>query len=156
MSDGTIKPIEELMVGDNLMSFNIDGLPLYYDDETTLNTWSTSNLIGTQSNAIITSIIPNNTNQIIIINDLLKTTPNHRHLIKRDGIWSFMEAKMVNVGDVMYDINNNEVDVVSVTSDNNYYRIYEMDVENLDVFYAEGILTHNYKRLPDDDPITYY
>ena len=53
---------------------------------------------------------------------------------------------MVNVGDVMYDINNNEVDVVSVTSDNNYYRIYEMDVENLDVFYAEGILTHNYKQ----------
>lgn len=56
---------------------------------------------------------------------------------------------MVKVGDVMYDVNNNEVDVVSVTSDNNYYRIYEMDVENLDVFYAEGILTHNNK-LPDD------
>ncbi len=145
LSDGTQKPIEQLVIGDTLKSYNIDTLPLYSDDETVLNTWSSSNITGNYDVATVTSIIPDTSHGVWIINNLLKTTGRHRHLIKRDGVWSFIEAYQVVVGDIMLDINNNEVEVTSKTTDSSDYTIYKLDVENLDVFYANDILTHNLK-----------
>ena len=145
MNDGTQKLIEELVVGEILKSYNIDTLPLYSDDETVLNTWSSQNITGSPDVATITSIVSDISHGIFIINDSLKTTGRHRHLIKRNNTWSFIEAYQVVVGDIMLDINNNEVEVISKTTDKSDYTIYKLDVENLDVFYANNILTHNVK-----------
>ena len=146
LSDGTQKPIEQLVIGDILKSYNIDTLPLYSDDETVLNTWSSNNILGNSDVATVTSIVPDTAYGIIILNNSLKTTSRHRHLIKRDGVWSFIQAYQVVVGDIMLDINNNEVEVTSRTTDKSDYTIYKLDVENLDVFYANNILTHNVKQ----------
>ena len=149
--DGSQVLIETLQVGDVLKSFAIDTLPLYSDDETVLTTWNTETLTGTLSTATIMSITPVQISEIVVINDLLKTTPDHRHLVKHDGVWSFVIASNVVVGDIMIDINNNEVEVTSVDTQEVEKTVYKMDVETLDVFYAENILTHNIK-----NPDTYY
>jgi hypothetical protein len=143
--DGSQVLIETLQVGDVLKSYAIDTLPLYSDDNTVLTTWNVEILTGTASTASITSITPVQVSEIVVINDLLKTTSNHRHLIKHDGVWSFVIASNVVVGDIMLDINNNEVEVTSVETQQVEKTVYKMDVETLDVFYAENILTHNAK-----------
>ena len=145
LSDGSQVLIETLQVGDVLKSFAIDTLPLYSDDETVLTTWNIETLTGTDSTASIVSITPVQVSEIVVINNLLKTTPNHRHLVKHDGVWSFVSAYNVVVGDTMIDINNNEVEIISVEVQEVEKTVYKMDVETLDVFYAENILTHNIK-----------
>ena len=137
--------IETLQVGSVLKSFAIDTLPLYSDDPTVLTTWNTENLTGTASTSTIVSITPSQVTEIVVINNLLKTTPNHHHLVKHEGIWSFVHASTVVVGDIMLDINNNEFEITSVETQQAETTIYKMDVESLDVFYAENTLTHNYK-----------
>jgi hypothetical protein len=145
LADGSQVLIETLQVGDVLKSFAIDTLPLYSDDNTVLTTWNVEVLTGTASTASITSITPVQVSEIVVINDLLKTTTNHKHLVKHDGVWSFVMASKVVVGDIMIDINNNEVEVTSVETQEVEKTVYKMDVETLDVFYAENILTHNLK-----------
>jgi len=150
LADGSQVLIETLQVGDVLKSFAIDTLPLYSDDETVLTTWSTESLTGTSSTASITSITPTQVSEIVVINDLLKTTPNHKHLVKHDGVWSFVSAYNVVVGDIMLDVNNNEVAITSVEIQEVEKTVYKMDVETLDVFYAENMLTHNVKPIDSD------
>jgi hypothetical protein len=145
LADGSQVLIETLQVGDVLKSFAIDTLPLYSDDDTVLTTWNTETLTGNQSTASIVSITPVQVSGIVVINNLLKTTPNHKHLVKHDGVWSFVSAYNVVVGDIMLDVNNNEVEVTSVETQQVVKTVYKMDVETLDVFYAENILTHNVK-----------
>jgi hypothetical protein len=145
LADGSQVLIETLQAGDILKSYAIDTLPLYSDDNTVLITWNTESLTGTLSTATIMSITPVQVSKIVVINNLLKTTPGHRHLIKHDGVWSFIIASNVVVGDILLDINNNEVEVTSVETQEVEKTVYKMDVETLDVFYAENILTHNVK-----------
>lgn len=145
MSDGSIKLIEELVVGDSLLSYDILGLPLYSDEPSILDTWVDLDIQGQVSEASIVSITPLEVTEIVVINDLLKTTPNHRHLTKRGDYWSFKRADEVIVGDVMLDINNNEIEILTTDIQIIDITVYNMNVESLDVFYANGILTHNYK-----------
>ena len=145
LADGSQVLIETLQAGDILKSYAIDTLPLYSDDNTVLTTWNTENLTGTSSTATIMSINPVQVSEIIVINDLLKTTPNHKHLVKHGDVWSFTSAHNVVVGDIMIDINNNEFEITSVELQQVEKTVYKMDVETLDVFYAENVLTHNLK-----------
>lgn len=145
LADGSQVLIETLQVGNVLKSFAIDTLPLYSDDDTVLTTWNIENLTGSQSTATIVSIRPIQVTEIIVINNLLKTTPNHKHLVKHEGVWSFASAYNVVVGDIMVDINNNEFEITSVELQQVETVVYKMDVETLDVFYAENTLTHNVK-----------
>ena len=150
LADGSQVLIETLQVGNVLKSFAIDTLPLYSDDDTVLTTWNTENLTGTDSTATIVSIRPIQVTEIIVINNLLKTTPNHKHLVKHEGVWSFASAYMVVVGDIMLDINNNEFEITSAELQQVETVVYKMDVESLDVFYAENVLTHNVKPVDSD------
>ena len=145
LANGSQVLIETLQVGNVLKSFAIDTLPLYSDDDTVLTTWNTENLTGSQSTATIVSIRPIQVREIIVINNLLKTTPNHKHLVKHEGVWSFTSAYKVVVGDIMIDVNNNEFEITSVELQQVETVVYKMDVETLDVFYAENTLTHNVK-----------
>ena len=146
MSDGTTKLIEELVVGDTLMSFDIEGLPLDSDTNEVLTTWNTNEIVGNLSQTTIVNIVAKPSDNTILINNLLRTTEYHRHLVKHPTGWRFIQAKDVLVGQFLLDINNNEIEVTSVDIIEETVTIYQMDVEDIDLFYAEGILTHNLKQ----------
>ena len=152
LSDNTVKVIEDLQIGDQLASYNIEGLPLYSDDQNVLSTWNTSNIQGDYTTATVVNIEPFSTDKIININGLLQTTPNHRHLVKVGDIWSFIEAKDIKVGDILRNYNNEEVVVETVSEEVGDFTAYTLDVEDVDLFYGNGILTHNIKEetLPQD------
>jgi hypothetical protein len=145
MADGSTKSIENLVIGDQLMSYDIDGLPRFSDDPSVLNTWSTANLVGNSSTAELTNMNSLVANLLIVINDSIRSTETHRHLVKVDGTWSFIEAREVKVGDIIFDISGQEIPVETVSFDVGEFTVYDLDVEPLDVFYANGMLTHNNK-----------
>jgi hypothetical protein len=82
---------------------------------------------------------------IWIINEgLFKTSDSHLHIVKRDGLWQVKKAGQLQVGDIYLNINNEEIEITSLVLDDvNIYKIFKIDVEPNDVYYANGILTHN-------------
>ena len=83
---------------------------------------------------------------IVIINGVLKSTGDHIHIIKRDGMWQARKADLVQEGDYLYHITNGETLVTSVVYDTeNTYHVYKINVAPNDVFFAHGYLTHNKK-----------
>ena len=87
---------------------------------------------------------------IVIINGILKSTGDHIHIIKRDGMWQARKADLVQEGDYLYHITNGETLVTSVVYDTeNTYYVYKLNVAPNDVFFAHGYLTHNKKGLCD-------
>ena len=147
-ADGNIALIDDIIVGDELLSYSIDSLPLVSDDPTVLTTWSNSTLTGNASTAIVGSINSFEAPKYVLINSWLKTTPNHRHLIYRDGVWRFERADYVRSGDLMRHEDGSNVTITSVEMRFVPSTAFSMDVEDLDVFYAGNVLTHNVKAIP--------
>jgi hypothetical protein len=81
-----------------------------------------------------------------INNGLLKSTGKHIHIIKRDGKWIAKHAEDIVIGDKLYHITNGEIEITSIVYDTtNTHTVYKLDIEPNDVYFANGILTHNKK-----------
>lgn len=145
MADGSTKLIQDVQVGDVLLSYDIDSLPLASDDPAILNSWSSLSLTGSPSTATVVSIKPVISTSYVVINHNIKTSPEHMHLVKTGPTWHFKRADEVVSGDVFMTEAGVEQTITDVYAVNNPETVYKMDVENLDVFYANGVLTHNLK-----------
>ena len=138
--------VETLTVGDEVMSKNISSLPDSDEGQTALQSWNSDNINGTSSTAIVTG----NGTEIIrgifnFNNGALYTTHNHNHVVKRNGIWKILKASDVLTGDIYEDVNGDEIEITSIVVEDRDVRIYKLNVETDDVYYANGILTHNFK-----------
>jgi hypothetical protein len=143
-TDSTV-PVESLYKGGLLLTKNG---PFNIDDETSLRSISTTSISGELSNDDYLSGARriNIIGVIDINNGLLITTDDHMHIIKRDGNWIIQKAEELTVGDIMYHITDGEIPITTLTADNDTaYVVYKLDVEPNDVFFANGILTHNRK-----------
>ena len=138
--------VETLTVGDEVMSKNIPSLPDSDEGQTALQSWNSDNINGTSSTAIVTG----NGTEIIrgifnFNNGALYTTHSHNHVVKRNGTWKILKASEVLSGDIYEDVNGDEIEITSIVVEDRDVRIYKLNVETDDVYYANGILTHNYK-----------
>ena len=151
LADGTQTAIENLLVGDNLESLNINTVPNTSADcdgcVDELLDWNTSNFTSAEGLAAVITNDSLEVNEIININNgLLKSTIDHIHFIKRNDLWQFKRAGEILQGDILLNNKNKEVLIVSAElMIGNVYTVYRLNVETNDVFYANGILTHNAK-----------
>ena len=67
------------------------------------------------------------------------------HIVKREGIWSVKRTHTLEEGDYYEDINGNLIEITSIALETRAVTIYKLNVETDDVYYANGILTHNIK-----------
>ena len=67
------------------------------------------------------------------------------HIVRREGIWSVKQADALQEGDYYEDINGDLIEITSIVQETRPVTIYKLNVETDDVYYANGILTHNYK-----------
>jgi len=144
MSDGSSKKVEDIVVGDLLMSKRITGLPINNESDA----WSWEDTQLTLSNDVVT--VTSNTmykkEVMYSINDgELILSGEHRHLIKRNGIWKFIYAQNIKSSDIMINDMETEVVVNHVQVRIGYYSVYKLDVEENDLYFANGYLTHNAK-----------
>ena len=149
MSDNTQKPIEEIQVGDQLSSVVVDGMP---NDESQWSTWSSTTLDYSSTTVTVLNTISFNSNSIYDINNgLLICSSSHEHVVKQEGVWYIKETTDINTGDYYMDINGNEVLITSINISTEETLVYNIDVDNSNLYFADGILTHN-KLVPPSPP----
>lgn len=151
LPDGTRKAIEKLNLDELLLSAEIETLnDTNIPDE--LYKWSCEYLSENRIVSPITKIAKQIADKTIIINDgLLEATPTHLQLIERNGFWRFIPLGDIIVGDNLYSIDKEIIPVTTVTVNLEKRNIYPMTLNPFHTYFANGILTHNYKEANHND-----
>jgi len=141
MEDGTYKNVEDLVVGDQVQAYNIDGLGFSED----WYGWSTSSFSGTAYTSQVVANPKNAYTKYYLINNTLKITNEHAILITRNGVTSFEAVRDVVVGDKLLNESFAWVDITSIEEIEEWVQVANPDVENVDNYFAAGYLVHNPK-----------
>ncbi|WP_281225936.1 DUF5977 domain-containing protein [Flavobacterium aquiphilum] len=151
LPDGTRKAIEELTLDQLLLSAEIYTLnDTNNADE--LYKWSCGYLAENRITSPITKITKYTADKTIIVNNgLFEATPTHLQLIQRNGYWRFIPLGDILVGDNLYTIDEEIIPVTSVVINLEKRNIYPMTLNPFHTYFANGILTHNYKQAMDND-----
>jgi intein/homing endonuclease len=64
-------------------------------------------------------------------------------VVKQDDVWYIRTTFELNVGDVLLDIDNNEFEITSLVVMNAPITVYDIDVNNSNLYFANNTLTHN-------------
>jgi hypothetical protein len=137
MADGNYKNIEDVVIGDELMSLSIDG----FNDLP--ESWSSDTFISYPSLTVVKDAKEIINKTLYQINDVLVSSPEHRHFIKREATYYFEQANLIVVGDILLNESGVWVRVDKITVVHGLFETYTLDVEDLDVYFANGLLTHN-------------
>ena len=144
MIDGTTKEIQNLVIGDIVKSINIDTMP---DGESESLNWSSDTLSYTPAQSEVVGTTEYSVDTIYSFNaGLLEATIDHNHFIKRNNTHMFLSSNNIQVGDYFLNDEDVFVEITSIeqNSDSNNF-VYKIDVESKDLFFGNGILTHNAK-----------
>jgi hypothetical protein len=145
LPDGTQMPIESLVLNQLLLSAEIESLN-DTNDVNQLYKWSSDYLSENRITAPITKIEPKIAYETIVINEgLLEATPCHSQLIQRGGVWKFIPLGSVVVGDKLYGINKEIIEITAVLVRLEKRNIYPLTLSPSHIYFANGILTHNVK-----------
>lgn len=121
MADGSIKPIEQLKVGDKLLAF---------DEKTG----------GFKPDAIKhVFVFPENDEGYFLINKHLKVTPHHTFYV--EGKW--IEAGKLAVGDQLLNAEGKEEPITSLEYVKAKATVYNLEVNPYHTFIAGGVVVHN-------------
>ena len=146
LANGETKKVEDVVLGDTLLSLAINGLS---DAETIYREFNVSaaNYSDEYTSAVVSDIYVDTYSSYYNINNgQLKLTLEHPVLVKTsDDIVVFKVIKDVLVGDSMLNQNNEWILVNSNTlvQTESPFMTYAFNVENKDVYFASGILVHN-------------
>jgi len=153
MSDGTNKLIEEIVAGDEVVSYGFNGLS---QEEEAWNTWSTieNDFVSTAAVSEVKSIGVNQFNayrkiNTSVKNDHIRITYEHPVLVKRGDEIRYMSISKLTEGDKLYyrDLSGSIdwIDFVSMETvqTEEVFTTYTLDVEKEDSYLANGLVAHN-------------
>lgn len=140
MADKTTKYIQDIQVGDKILSINSK------DKFFNTNKFRKSISIITGINSLLVD------NIISINNGLITTSDSHINVIKRDNVWSLITSKELLIGDILMDINKNEIKIISLDIINESQQVYNIVVDKEHIYFANNILTHNKPAPPPNLP----
>ena len=143
LSNRTYKNVEDLVIGDELLSLSVSSIP---DDEdpTYVNSWTSNSLDDAAfTTTLVTNIIKSTWEAYYLLNNKLRVTYEHVMLVKRDGLWKFTQMEYVVVGDYVVDSEGDTVLVDSIQYVNSPAETVSIDTEVKDLYFANDILVHN-------------
>jgi hypothetical protein len=147
MADGSIKEIGEIEEGDILKGYSIGGLDENSDG--TFYDWSTSTLATTPKDVTVVNVVYSFTGKYYNINNgQITATSEHPLLVKElaSGEYKFKQIFLIEVGDKLIksvEGGVEEIEVTSVTLENETTEIVSIDVEENDTYLVNGYITHN-------------
>lgn len=153
MSDGTEKAIEDVNIGEEVMTVVIPNLP---DEDLGYGIWKTWSSTDDMSNlevstATIKNMFFDYKDGYYNINDgLLKVTNEHPLWGYRNNKWSWYTLEELLVGDKLLNYKGETIQVTKLEFIEGEVEVVNIDVEPLDVYFAGGILVHN--KGTDSDP----
>lgn len=145
MADGTQKVIEDIVVGDEVVSYNINGLGKI---EKYADWYQEGAITGSTSTSTVVSNILDSYTYYFLINNTIKTTFEQPFLISNEKKY-FTYARDIKVGDYLFNKNQEWIKVESKVRVDENIQTAVLDVEEVDNYYAEGFLTHNVKELKE-------
>jgi hypothetical protein len=122
MADGSLKTIENIQVGDQIL---------------TRRTTTDAELIADT----VTDTISHQVREYLVINDQLRITPEHIVWVNR----SWQIADRLRVGDSLLDARNQPVVVRSLERRFENVAVYNLSTQTTHTFMAEGLYVHNEK-----------
>jgi len=153
MSDKTTKPIEEINVGDEVMSLDLPGLP---DEDLGYLEWKAftmrpldnEDLEGlverNQKTAFVENLFYDYMDGYYSINNgYLKVTAEHDLFVYDDGKWRWNTARELKEGMKLLNFLGEVVNIDSVEWIEGEVEVINFDVEPLDIYFAGGVLVHN-------------
>ena len=139
MATGQTKNVEDLVAGDLVKAYDIEGL----GPDDNWYGWGTLLFNGEPTIAEVKSNHLNTYERYYLFNDTLKITNEHAILIKRGDEVSWEATRDVNVGDKIFNSNYEWVNIDSIEEIFETIQVADPDVEDVDNYFAEGILVHN-------------
>tara|TARA_R110000868_G_scaffold107277_3_gene293527 strand:- start:54 stop:1052 length:999 start_codon:yes stop_codon:yes gene_type:complete len=146
-SSSADETIGDLVVGDTVNSFNSPTII----DETNPNweAWSEADISDGAN--LTTNIVRADSflvGSYIVINGQLKCTEPHPLLAQRGGLWQWIRANALEVGDNLYGFDATAIPVTSLDTVNEQLQVVDVGAENVDTYFAgkiDGvyILNHN-------------
>ena len=146
MADGSLKNMEDLVLGDELRTFDIPGAPDTDDYKYWLNpdAWRTDSTDGFAiTTTKVTHIKKGSYKAHYVINGFLKVTHEHLIFVNRGGSYSFTPASKLIVGDRLLTESLEEIEITDIQIKPKEILTVEIDVEDKDFYFANGILAHN-------------
>jgi len=146
MSDGSEKDIEDINVGDKILSVIIPDLP---DEDLGYNEWKTFTSTDEMTNLEVSSatvehIFYDYMDGYYNINDgLIKVTAEHDFWTYTDEKWKWYNPRQLDVGDKLLDYEGNLIEITSIENIIGEVEVVNFDVEPLDIYFAGGLLVHN-------------
>ena len=116
--DGDIS-IEDLQIGDEVKTYDLKN--------------------SKQKKSKVTETYKHNVDGYLIINDIIKTTPNHPFY--SDGEW--IQAGQLSIGDKILHVDGEEHKVSSIETFDDNIDVYNIEVDGTHNYFAEGYLVHN-------------
>jgi hypothetical protein len=148
LANGSKVAIETLKIGDEVLTADIPTYPNGEDSSKWYPTsvWSTDRVDTiTQRTTKVVYNSQYTEPYYYIINGSYKLTWEHWMFIERDGLWQFQQMANLKVGDKLVDQSNTPVDIFKIEIKQEPIEVSMLDVEPNDLFYADGILTHNFR-----------
>lgn len=146
MADGSFKNIEDLKLGDELLTFNIPGLPSTdnpedWSPESTWSTDSTSNF--TKTTTKVSYVETGTWWRHHVINGQYRVTGEHWLFVKRNDVYQFVQVAYLKVGDFFLTPDKTEIEITNIELIHVTASTVALDVEDNDMYFADGILAHN-------------
>jgi len=147
MADGYTKKIEDLSVGEEVLTLTLPTMPLDFDDKDTWVDWETDTLDGAEyTTTKLTDIMFDWYDEYYKINDRIKVTFEHPFFIKHNNKYEFKKTEELIPGDEILTDTSGSFTFETITSIEVIEEELEtvnINVEPNDVYFAGGVLVHN-------------
>jgi hypothetical protein len=141
LSDGSTKLIQDIQVNDVLKSIDVSGMPQPSNE---WYSWSSDTLNYVDSTSTVINFTTYEFDSVVNINNgRLIATDSHNHVVKQNGVWYIRTTSELNIGDILLDIDNAEFEITSLVTITEPTTVYDVDVNNSNLYFANNVLTHN-------------
>ena len=140
--NGSIKNIEELKIGDQIIVFNIDSI-VNTQDEKILQNIKLNDFNGLFKTSLVKNIWTNKRNHYFIINDKLKITGDHFILVQRDNTYYWTEVDKLQLNDLLFTEQNIFELIITIQEKKENVKVYNIQVDTYYNYFANQYLIHN-------------
>jgi len=144
--DNSQKPIEDLTLEDEVLTYNIEELS-EIRNKNLVSKWHTDDMKGTFSKSGIRNIWINPTDSYLVINDKLRVTKHHLIHYKRDNRYYFNFSENLNLGDELLTDKGSYERIETLEEIRENINVYNFELDKDQTYFAENYLVHHYCKL---------
>ena len=145
LSNHEQKPIEDLKLGEQVLTYHIEGLSnLRKKEKVKIMNWSQDSMEGYFKNSKVRNIWVNPADQYLILNEKLKLTNKHIIHVKRDNEFKFLPAENARIGDELLTDREHYEEIHTIEQKDEKVEVYNIEVSRNRTYFADNYLVHHF------------